>query len=204
MWNQTNLISWIVNRRQPDGDGRQEWYCSERGQSLVELSLVLVLALMFFFYGLVNLGFVLYSHVQVAGAARDGARAGSLVFSNTAVNNPDQGNVDSARREQIGLAVYQSLGRLSRAQPNFLVNSTTGTVGVDPLDPANPDVRQFVEIVDDPLINSEISRSGSEVVVTVRYNQQVFFPFGLGTTEYPASSGNYYVPISSVARMRIQ
>lgn len=49
----------------------------KRGQSLVEFALVLPL-LVLLLYGLAEFGFLLYAHVQVTNAAREGARAGSL------------------------------------------------------------------------------------------------------------------------------
>lgn len=52
-------------------------YESKRGQSLVEFALVLPL-LVLLLYGLAEFGFLLYAHVQVTNAAREGARAGSL------------------------------------------------------------------------------------------------------------------------------
>src|SRR5687768_12184207 len=51
-----------------------------RGQSLVEFALMLpLLALLMLAF--VDFGFLLYAHVQVANAAREGARAGSLYLS---------------------------------------------------------------------------------------------------------------------------
>ncbi|MDP9316032.1 MAG: pilus assembly protein [Chloroflexota bacterium] len=50
---------------------------TRRGQSLVEFALAVpVIAVMLI--GLTEFGFVLYAHVQVANAVREGARAGSL------------------------------------------------------------------------------------------------------------------------------
>lgn len=63
-----------------------------RGQSLVELALTLPL-LILLLYGLAEFGFLLYAHVQVTNAAREGARAGSLYlgsrFHYTAANGGD-------------------------------------------------------------------------------------------------------------------
>jgi Flp pilus assembly protein TadG len=50
---------------------------SERGSSLVEVALVLPV-LMILFLGIVEVAFLLFAHVQVANAAREGARTGSL------------------------------------------------------------------------------------------------------------------------------
>lgn len=53
----------------------------ERGQSLVEIALIIP-ALLILFLGIAELGFYLYAHVQVANAAREGARYGSLCKQN--------------------------------------------------------------------------------------------------------------------------
>lgn len=62
------------------------------GQSLVEFALVLPL-LVLLLYGLAEFGFLLYGHVQVTNAAREGARAGSLYlgsrFHYTAASGED-------------------------------------------------------------------------------------------------------------------
>lgn len=49
----------------------------ERGNSLVEVALALPV-LLILFLGIVEVGFILLAHVQVANAAREGARQGSL------------------------------------------------------------------------------------------------------------------------------
>jgi Flp pilus assembly protein TadG len=49
----------------------------ERGTSLVETALVFPVILILFM-GMVEVGFLLFSHVQVANAAREGARVASL------------------------------------------------------------------------------------------------------------------------------
>jgi Flp pilus assembly protein TadG len=50
---------------------------NKRGQSLVEIALVLPI-LIILFLGIAEVGFLLFSHVQVTNAARAGAREGSL------------------------------------------------------------------------------------------------------------------------------
>jgi Flp pilus assembly protein TadG len=50
---------------------------NERGTALVEVTLVLPV-LLILFLGIVEVGFLLLAHVQVANAAREGARQGSL------------------------------------------------------------------------------------------------------------------------------
>ncbi len=60
---------------------------SEQGQSLVEIALILPV-LLILFLGVAEVGFFFYAHVQVANAAREGARYGSLCRLN-ANCNPD-------------------------------------------------------------------------------------------------------------------
>jgi Flp pilus assembly protein TadG len=50
---------------------------NERGSSLVEVALVLPVLLVLFL-GIVEVAFLLFAHVQVANATREGARHGSL------------------------------------------------------------------------------------------------------------------------------
>lgn len=52
-----------------------------RGQSLVEVALVLPL-LVILFLGIAEVGFFLYAHVQISNAAREGARQASLCRMN--------------------------------------------------------------------------------------------------------------------------
>ncbi len=58
----------------------------ERGNSVVETALVLP-ALLILFLGIVEVGFLLLSHVQVANATREGARIGSLCRLNGNCSN---------------------------------------------------------------------------------------------------------------------
>jgi Flp pilus assembly protein TadG len=55
----------------------QKRLVNERGTALVEATLVLPVLLVLFL-GIVEVGFLLLAHVQVANAAREGARQGSL------------------------------------------------------------------------------------------------------------------------------
>jgi Flp pilus assembly protein TadG len=50
---------------------------SERGQTLVEFALTLVL-LLFVIFGIVEFGIILYDKAIVTGASREGARAGAM------------------------------------------------------------------------------------------------------------------------------
>ena len=125
------------------------------GQSLVELALtlpILVLLLM----GLIELGLILYAHVQVANAAREGARAASLYRSARFTSGMESnGNVPTCDgidgwtlQQTVNQAivyhdlqngcpdpskaiVYTSLGRLNPTPPVAWQASVTATLGSD-------------------------------------------------------------------------
>ena len=59
---------------------------NERGNSLVEIALVLPVLLVLFL-GIIEVAFLLFAHVQVANAAREGARYGSLCRLNDNCDN---------------------------------------------------------------------------------------------------------------------
>lgn len=55
----------------------QKQHFNEQGQSMVEIALLLPI-LLILFLGIAEVGFFLFTHVQVAGAARAGTRDGTL------------------------------------------------------------------------------------------------------------------------------
>jgi hypothetical protein len=100
-----------------------------QGQSLVEIALVLP-ALIVLFLGIAEVGFYLFSHVQVANAARAGARYGSLCRLN---NNCLGGSGLADLREVVESAVHAE-GRSLR------MNGTNTKVEVQPVLSALPQV----------------------------------------------------------------
>ena len=58
----------------------QAQHFNERGQSMVEIALLLPI-LIILFLGIAEVGFFLFSHVQVANAARSGTRDGLTATS---------------------------------------------------------------------------------------------------------------------------
>jgi Flp pilus assembly protein TadG len=157
-----------------------------RGQSMVEMALVLPI-IMVLLMGAVDFGFVLYAHVQVAAAAGEGARAGSLTLFAPGVNNPGLADHDAHRMRQVKAAVVRAMGRLSTTSPSFAVNVNSST----------PD---DVRVTYDPSIPSPSTndtRTGNQMIVEVRYRQRLFFSF------LPGMAGDYF-QVSSRARFRIQ
>ncbi len=158
---------------------------SSPGQSLVELALTMPLFLLLVM-GIIDLGWVLYAHVQVAAASGVGARAGAYY--------PGDYTADISRNRQdreqvVRLAIVDTstsppssaLGLLSTSPPSFNLASdvTFFYPGGLPSDPANTPWH------------------GEEMVVTVKYRQPVWFDFLPGI-----SSGR--IEVSSSTRVRIQ
>ena len=112
---------------------------SERGSSAVEIALVLPVVLVLFL-GIVEVAFLLFAHVQVANAAREGARTGSLCRLN--------GNCDS-----LTTAVKDTV--FSEAQ--FLNMTDVGTGG-------------NTAVVVQPSSLSYVPAIGDPITVTVTYN----------------------------------
>ena len=168
----------LLDRRNPHNH--------QRGQSLVELALTLPLMTMILM-GIIDLSFVLFAHVQVATAAREGARVASLFpgdFNLSADAN------DNARRTAVRKIIYDSgtgstaMGLLSTSLPSFDVTSDQYVrVEYDPV------------VAADPINNS--ARRGEDVIVTVTYKQRLWFDF------LPTSIPDN-MPVSTTVRMRIQ
>ena len=90
-----------------------------RGQSLVEIALTLPL-LVILFFGIVEVGFYLFAHVQVANATRSGARYGSLCrLNHNCLGDPSASLTDLT--EVVETAVYAEGESLQMSGTNTLV-----------------------------------------------------------------------------------
>ncbi|MCB0195422.1 MAG: pilus assembly protein [Anaerolineae bacterium] len=117
---------------------------SKRGQSLVEVALTLPV-LVILFFGIAELGFFLFSHVQVANATRVGARHGSLCrLNNNCLGEPGLANLT----EVVESAVYDEGQALH-------MSGTNTQVAVQPVLSALPQV-------------------GTPITVTVTYTHSSF------------------------------
>jgi Flp pilus assembly protein TadG len=95
----------------------QTFFPRTQGQSLVEIALVLPV-LLILFLGIAEVGFLLYAHVQVANATREGARYGSLCRLN---DNCDGGSSYSNLSEVVESAVFSEAQTLKMNSTNTLV-----------------------------------------------------------------------------------
>lgn len=111
----------------------------ERGNSLVETALILPV-LLILFLGIVEVGFFLFAHVQVANATREGARYGSLCRLN--------GNCDTLT-DVVKNTVFTEAQFLSMTDTSSGGNTT---------------------VVVQPASLSSIPAVGDPITVTVTYN----------------------------------
>ena len=114
---------------------RREPLHDQRGQSAVEITLLLPLLLVLLF-GILLSGFTFYAFIQVSNAAREGARAGSEYRITQASNNWASLNdpVRKAIYDTSASPPTSALGYLSPTPPSFNVTSsdvTTTSVDVD-------------------------------------------------------------------------
>jgi Flp pilus assembly protein TadG len=164
----------------PESELAEARKAKSRGQSMVELALVLPIVMMLLM-GAIDFGFILYAHVQVAAAAGEGARVGSLTLYAPGVNNPSTSDHDTYRRTQVRAAVTRAMGRLNTTSPNFDVNNDVSITYV----PNNPSP------------SNNYTRTGNQMIVGVQYRQRLFFNI------VPGMVGDYF-RVSSRAQIRIQ
>lgn len=140
---------------------------SARGQSLVELALV-VPFIMLFAMGIIDAGFVFFAHTQVAAAAGEGALVGSRILVNPDSSHQTRPDNNEWRLQQVKAAVVAALGRLQNSSPFF---SAASDVSIEYHDDTGP-----------------ASRTGEQFTVTVRYRQPVIFGMLSGTGSFEVAS----------------
>ena len=104
---------------------------SQRGQSSVEIALLLPILLLILF-GIIIVGFMFYAHIQVSNAVREGARAGSVYRTN---HFDSSGNtlslatvVQKAIYDPSATPPSSALGSLPASLPSFSVTRDVSCV----------------------------------------------------------------------------
>ena len=92
----------------------------DRGQSLVEFSLVL-LPLFVILLAIIQFGFIFNAYVTLTNATREGARNGTVYVYDAAMSKSQN---DLARNDFIKTSVLASMNLLSKTSPNFATGST--------------------------------------------------------------------------------
>jgi Flp pilus assembly protein TadG len=147
---------------------------SERGQSLVEFSLILM-PLFLILLGIIQFGFIFNTYVTMTNAARDAARLGTVyVYDRTqskAIN-------DLLRNNSIKAQVVSSMNGLSTTSPRF---TTTGTWTQSGLTFTNGDLVITYSIPTttpggDVGVTDSDPRTGQRITVSANYHQDLIIP----------------------------
>ena len=93
---------------------------ADRGQSLVEFSLVMV-PLFIIMLAIVQFGFIFNSYVTITNASREGARLGTVYVYDSGLSKAQN---DLARNNAIKDSVLASMNLLNKTAPNFATSGT--------------------------------------------------------------------------------
>jgi Flp pilus assembly protein TadG len=141
----------------------------ERGQGLVEFSLVLM-PLLLVLLGIIQFGFIFNTYVTMTNAAREGARTGTIYVYDGSLSKVQN---DVARNNTIKTALTGSMNYLSKTAPQF----TTGgswTSSNGGLTFTNGDI--VVAYAVPSGITDSDPRTGEQVTVTAVYHQDIIIP----------------------------
>lgn len=139
----------------------------ERGQSLVEFSLILG-PLMLLLLGIVQFGFIFNTYVTLTNAAREAARAGSIVVYDRTLSKAQN---DLVRNQAILTTLTSSMNLLSTTSPQF---STTSTWTQSGLTFTNGDLTVTYAIPTG--VTDSDPRTGERVTVSATYHQDLVIP----------------------------
>jgi Flp pilus assembly protein TadG len=140
---------------------------AERGQSLVEFSLVLM-PLFVILLAIIQFGFIFNAYVTITNAAREGARNGTIYIYDA---NLSKAQNDLARNESIKTSVINSMNLLTKVAPNFSTGGTwtqTGTTFT------NGDL--VVSYVLPSGTTDTDARVGYQITVRAVYHQDLIIP----------------------------
>jgi len=142
---------------------------SQRGQSLVEFSLVLM-PLFLILLGIIQFGFIFNTYITLTNASRDAARTGSIyVYDRTGGMSKDQN--DLARNEEIKTAVLASMNMLAKTSPHFATGTTWTKSG---LTFTNGDL--VITYVVPAGVTDSDTRVGQQLTVRATYHQDLVIP----------------------------
>jgi Flp pilus assembly protein TadG len=151
----------------PQRPARRRPASSERGQSLVEFSLVLM-PLFLILLGIIQFGFIFNTYVTMTNASRDAARLGTIYEYDRTITK-DQN--DLARNESIKAAVTGSMNLLSKVSPQFATGSTWTKSG---LVYTNGDL--VITYVVPSGVSDSDSRIAQQLTVRATYHQDLIIP----------------------------
>jgi len=140
---------------------------SEKGQSLVEFSLILM-PLFFILLGIIQFGFIFNAYVTMTNAARDAARLGTIYVYDRTLSKAQN---DLARNNSIRDTVLGSMNLLTSSAPNFTTGPTWTQSGTTY---TNGDL--VITYVLPTGITQSDPRTGQEVTVKATYHQDLIIP----------------------------
>lgn len=163
----------IVRLSQQSSRRRRRSGESERGQSLVEFSLVLM-PLFLILLGIIQFGFIFNTYITMSNAARDAARLGTVYVYD---RNLSKAANDLARNDTIKAQVMSSMNGLATTSPRF---TTTGSWTQSGLTFTNGDLVITYSIPNgvggDPVVTDSDPRTGQRIAVTATYHQDLVIP----------------------------
>jgi Flp pilus assembly protein TadG len=152
---------------QERGTDRRRGRRRQRGQSLVEFSLILA-PLMLVLLGIIQFGFIFNTYVTLTNAAREAARAGTIVVYDRSLSKAQN---DLVRNEAIRTTLTSSMNLLSTTSPQF---STSGSWTQSGLTFTNGDLTVTYEVPTGVTDNDP--RTGERITVTAAYHQDLVIP----------------------------
>jgi Flp pilus assembly protein TadG len=155
--------------------GRRQ--AGERGQSLVEFSLILM-PLFLILLGIIQFGFIFNTYVTMTNAARDAARIGTIYVYDRSMTKAQN---DLARNLSIKAQVLNSMNGLSQTAPRFTTSGTwTQTSSGSTTTYTNGDLVITYEIPDgsdgSPVVTDSDPRTGERLTVNATYHQDLIIP----------------------------
>jgi Flp pilus assembly protein TadG len=139
----------------------------ERGQSLVEFSLILM-PLFLVLLGIIQFGFIFNTYVTMTNAARDAARLGTIYVYDRTLTKAQN---DLARNNSIKDQVKASMNGLSTSSPRFTTGSTWTQSG---LTFTNGDLVITYELPSG--VTDSDPRTGYRMTVSATYHQDLVIP----------------------------
>jgi Flp pilus assembly protein TadG len=146
---------------------RRDPKARERGQSLVEFSLVLM-PLFLILLGIIQFGFIFNTYVTMTNASRDAARLGTIYeYDRTQTKSVN----DLARNESIRLQLLASMNLLSKTSPQF---SASGSWSQSGSTFTTSDL-VITYVIPSGITDSE-PRVGQQITVRATYHQDLIIP----------------------------
>ncbi|MEO5940871.1 MAG: TadE/TadG family type IV pilus assembly protein [Candidatus Limnocylindrales bacterium] len=139
----------------------------ERGQSLVEFSLIL-LPLFLILLGIIQFGFIFNTYITMTNAARDATRLGTVYVYDRTLTKAQN---DLARNNSIKTQILLSMNGLSQTTPRF---TTSGTWTQSGLTYTNGDLVITYEVPSD--VTDSDPRTGERITVNATYHQDLIVP----------------------------